>query len=72
MQVHISMRAAEAVVLFERLASDAKAADSRDGAFSVEIPAEANVGDGQFTLIFNNDDMERPEMDGRILFEAEL
>jgi hypothetical protein len=68
MEMFISLRAAEAADLFWKLA-EAAAADTRDGAFEFKVQAEGIQG-GSVVLIFNNDDMERPEMNGRTIIEV--
>jgi hypothetical protein len=67
----VGMRAEDAVALFERLAEDARQAIGRDGAMKIELLAEPNEVSGEVRLVFNNDDMERPEMAGRTIVEWE-
>jgi hypothetical protein len=65
----ISMRSADAVRFFERVAEDARQADGRDGAFEVVVDAEPNASGPTITVHFNNDDMERDEMSGRTIVD---
>jgi hypothetical protein len=67
----IGMRAQDAAVLFERLTEDARQAIGRDGAMEIELLAEPNEVNDEVRLVFNNDDMERPEMAGRTIVEWE-
>lgn len=67
----ISMRAADAATHFRALADEAEQAIERDGALEYRIAAEPNRRGPALTIIFNNDDMERSEMDGRTIVEVE-
>jgi hypothetical protein len=68
--LYVSMRAEEAATLFERLAMAARDADGNDGAFEERVAAFANTpGAPAVVVIFNNDDMEREDMDDTILVE---
>lgn len=68
--LYIGMRAEDAVEFFQALLEDAQQAIGRDGAFEIAFRAESNYGK-PIGLIFNNDDMERPEMRGRIILDWE-
>lgn len=68
----IGMRAKDAEVVFRKLADEAAQAIGRDGAFDWRMVAESNDDNTQvITIHFNNDDMERPEMDGRTIVDWE-
>jgi hypothetical protein len=70
--IWISMRAEDAERIFTDLAENARQAIGRDGALDVTIDAEYNArGARPVRLVFNNDDMERPEVAGRTIVEWE-
>lgn len=68
-QIDVGIQAGRAAELFEDAAAEAKAHIGQDGAFELRVelepngPAEPQV----VALVFSNDDMERPEMTGRIM-----
>jgi hypothetical protein len=70
-ELWISMRAEDAVAVFERVVENARQAAGQDGAFEVEIDAEPNTAGGRIRLVFCNDDMEREEMTGRTIVDWE-
>jgi hypothetical protein len=66
------MRAEDAVEFLKTALEDAQQAIGRDGAFNTVYMGEPNVQGGKaIEIIFNNDDMERPEMRGRIIIDTE-
>lgn len=67
--IWIGMRAVDAAILFERLAQKARAVRGIDGALDVRVDAESNESVGRVELVFNNDDMERDEMNGRTIVD---
>lgn len=69
--VFIGMRAEDAADLFERLAADARQATGRNGAMEHELWAESNEPGPRIRVVFNNDDMERPEMAFRTIMDWE-
>lgn len=68
-RVNVGIQAAKAAELFEQAAHEARANVGDDGAFEIEIPLEPNgAADPQIVkLVFSNDDMEREELNGRVL-----
>lgn len=65
----VGMRAEDAAQLFGRMAAEAQQAVGRDGAFEVKVEAEPNAAGPAIDLVFNNDDMERDEMTGRVVVD---
>lgn len=71
-KLYISMRAEDAVEFLKTALEDAQQAIGRDGAFETIFQGEPNIQSGKpIEIIFNNDDMERPEMRGRIIIDTE-
>lgn len=68
-QIDVGIQAAKAAELFAKAAEEATTAIGRDGAFRFEIDLEPNGPDDPevVRLVLSNDDMERPEMDGRVM-----
>jgi hypothetical protein len=68
--LYVSMRAKGAAEFFASVSRAAAEIESigRDGAFEQRIAGEWGDG-GRVEIVFNNDDMERPEMDGRTIVD---
>jgi hypothetical protein len=66
--LYVSMRAKEAAEFFASVSRAATESNGRDGAFEHRLAGEWDDG-GRVEIVFNNDDMERPEMGGRTIVD---
>lgn len=78
MDIGIGMRAEEAVTFFtsalqsaQQAVAEGSSTQARDGALEVALEGDDNRGRFPVTITFNNDDMQRDEMKGRVIVDMD-